>query len=102
MFAIWNYESCVFHGDYQKSKVYAALVLEAPVSDDAQQAEANYAYGISAFRLDQHQEALVSLKWLVNNTTTFMAQKPKYTMAYIHHLQELGYCCQRNSGAFKK
>ena len=77
-----------FTEDYQKSKAYAALVLEAPVLDDAQRAEANYAYGISAFRLDQYQEALVPLKWLVEHTTTFMGSEAKYTMAYIHYIQD--------------
>ena len=77
-----------FTEDYQKSKVYATLVLEASVLDDAQQAEANYAYGISAFRLEQYEEALVPLKWLVDHTTTFMGSEAKYTMAYIHFLQD--------------
>jgi len=77
-----------FTEDYQKSKVYAALVLEAPSLDDAQQAEANYACGISAFRLDQYEEALVPLKWLVDHTTTFMGSEAKYTMAYIHYVQD--------------
>ena len=77
-----------FIEDYQKSKVYAALVLEAPVLDDAQRAEANYAYGISAFRQDQYEEALVPLQWLVDHTTTFMGSEAKYTMAYIHYIQD--------------
>ena len=77
-----------FIEDYQKSKVYAVLVLEAPVLDDAQRAEANYAYGISAFRQDQYEEALVPLQWLVDHTTTFMGSEAKYTMAYINYIQD--------------
>ena len=77
-----------FTDDYQKSKMYAALVLEATELDDTQQAEANYAYGISAFRQEQYEEALIPLKWLVDNTTTFMGSEAKYTMAYIHYIQD--------------
>ncbi|MAD28971.1 MAG: hypothetical protein CMP00_04805 [Woeseiaceae bacterium] len=77
-----------FIEDYQKSKVYAALVLEAPALDNAQRAEANYAYGISAFRQEQYEEALVPLQWLVDHTTTFMGSEAKYTMAYIHYVQD--------------
>ena len=68
--------------------MYAALVLEATELDDTQQAEANYAYGISAFRQEQYEEALIPLKWLVDNTTTFMGSEAKYTMAYIHYIQD--------------
>ena len=77
-----------FIEDYQKSKVYAGLVLETPVLDDAQRAEANYACGISAFRQEQYEEALVPLQWLVDHTTTFMGSEAKYTMAYIHYIQD--------------
>ena len=77
-----------FTEDYQKSQIYAALVLEAPALDDTQQAEANYAYGISAFRQEQYEEAMTPLKWLVDHTTTFMGSEAKYTMAYIHYIQD--------------
>ena len=77
-----------FTEEYQKSKTYAAFVLESPSLDDNQQAEANYAQGISYFRLEQYESALVPLQWLVDHTTTFMGSEAKYTMAFIHYAQD--------------
>ena len=74
-----------FTKDYNKSKEYAALVLESSTLTDIQEAESNYAQGISAFKLKQYDDAQVSLQWLVDNTTTFMGSEAKYTMAFIHY-----------------
>jgi len=73
-----------FIEDYEKSKEYATRVLESSTLTDVQQAESNYAQGISAFKLKQYNDAQAPLQWLVDNTTTFMGSEAKYTMAFIH------------------
>ena len=74
-----------FTEDYDKSKEYATRVLESSTLTDIQEAESNYAQGISAFKLKQYDDAQVPLQWLVDNTTTFMGSEAKYTMAFIHY-----------------
>ena len=74
-----------FIEDYEKSKEYATRVLESSTLTDVQQAESNYAQGISAFKLKQYNDAQAPLQWLVDNTTTFMGSEAKYTMAFIHY-----------------
>ncbi|MDB4648669.1 tetratricopeptide repeat protein [Crocinitomicaceae bacterium] len=74
-----------FIEDYEKSKEYATRVLESSTLTDVQQAESNYAKGISAFKLKQYNDAQAPLQWLVDNTTTFMGSEAKYTKAFIHY-----------------
>ncbi|MEJ6506267.1 MAG: tetratricopeptide repeat protein [Crocinitomicaceae bacterium] len=80
--------SAYFMEDYLKSKQYAALVLESPALDNTQEAEANYALGISAYRLKIYTDAITPLRWLVGNTTTFMGSEAKYSLVYINFIEE--------------
>jgi tetratricopeptide (TPR) repeat protein len=77
-----------FTEGYEKSKVYASLVLESSTLTELQEAESNYASGISSFKLNQYNDAMIPLQWLVDHTTTFMGSEAKFTMAFMHYKLE--------------
>ncbi len=76
--------SAFFTEDYILCKDYASLVLESTSLSENLKPEVHYANGISLYRLNSLEEAVVSLEWLVQNTTTFMGSEAKYTLAQIH------------------
>lgn len=75
-----------FTENYSKSAVAAKAVLETAGITPPQRKDAHYAYGISKFQMNDFEEAVTSLEWLVKNTTSAMGAEAKYLLAKINFL----------------
>ncbi|MEY3048471.1 MAG: hypothetical protein RL365_509 [Bacteroidota bacterium] len=69
--------------NYQEAKNYAKQVREISGLNQPLKVEAEYAYGMSAFYLNNYSTAAHSLRWLVKNTGTIKGAEAKYTLAEI-------------------
>ncbi len=72
---------------YQKAVDYAKIVLESPNVTNSLRIEAEYARGMSNFKLGNYDLAKPSLDWLVKNTTTAMGAEAKFTIAELFFKQ---------------
>ena len=73
--------------DFNKSLSYAKLILETPSINTQQKLEGEYSNGMSLFKLNQFNDAIPSLEWLVKNTTTAIGSEAKYTLGEIYFKQ---------------
>ncbi len=73
--------------DFTKAAIYAKMVLETPSLTMPLKIEAEYARGMSNFKLANYVDAKTSLEWLVKNTTTAMGAEAKYTLADLYFKQ---------------
>lgn len=73
--------------DYNKSLSFAKFVLETPSINTQQKIEGEYSKGMSLYKLNQLNEAIPSLEWLVKNTTTAIGSEAKFTLAEIYFKQ---------------
>ena len=69
--------------EYQEANNYANQVRQIGGLTQNLKIEAEYAYGMSAYTLNQYNIASPSLRWLVKNTTTSKGSEAKYTLAEI-------------------
>ena len=69
--------------NYQEANNYAKQVREINGLNQPLKVEAEYAYGMSAFYLNNYSTAEPSLRWLVKNTGTIKGAEAKYTLAEI-------------------
>ncbi|MEY4128245.1 MAG: hypothetical protein RL737_2434 [Bacteroidota bacterium] len=69
--------------NYQEANNYAKQVREISGLNQPLKVEAEYAYGMSAFYLNNYSTAEPSLRWLVKNTGTIKGAEAKYTLAEI-------------------
>jgi len=75
--------------DYTKSAQTSRAVLETIGINNQQRTEAEYAKGISYYKLGKYELSLPSLEWLVKNTTTAMGSEAKFTLAEMYYKQSL-------------
>ena len=75
--------------NHEKSASAAKSILETTGINNQQRTEAEYAKGISNFKLSKFDIARPSLEWLVKNTTTAMGSEAKYTIAEIYYKEAL-------------
>lgn len=73
--------------DFNKALNFAKFVLETPSINTQQKVEGEYSKGMSLYKLNQLNEAIPSLEWLVKNTTTAIGSEAKFTLAEIHFKQ---------------
>ena len=69
--------------DYDHAQQYGAEVKNTMGISQNLKTEAEYAYGMSSYYLNQFTVAAPSLVWLVQNTTTVKGSEAKYTLADI-------------------
>lgn len=75
--------------NYAKSAQASKAVLETIGINNQQRTEAEYAKGISNYKLSNYELAKPSLEWLVKNTTTAMGSEAKFTLAEMYYKQAL-------------
>lgn len=73
--------------EWKNSAIYADKVLENHQLSNELKLEANYAKGMSNYRLNFYNDAKEALKWVVKNTTTVWAAESKYSLAEIEYKQ---------------
>jgi TolA-binding protein len=73
--------------DFNKALNFAKFVLETPSINTQQKVEGEYSKGMSLYKLNQLNEAIPSLEWLVKNTTTAIGSEAKFTLAEIYFKQ---------------
>lgn len=66
---------------------YAEKILTSSQLNGAIRLEAEYAKGMSLYRLNDYTGALVPLNWISKNTTTILGAEAKYTIAEIYFKQ---------------
>ena len=79
---------CSFLTDnFEKAALASKAVLETTSINNQQRTEAEYAKGISNYRLSKYDLAKPSLEWLVKNTTSAMGSEAKFTLAEMYYKQ---------------
>ena len=79
---------CSFLTDnFEKAALASKAVLETTSINNQQRTEAEYAKGISNYRLSKYELAKPSLEWLVKNTTSAMGSEAKFTLAEMYYKQ---------------
>jgi TolA-binding protein len=73
--------------DFNKALNFAKFVIETPSINTQQKVEGEYSKGMSLYKLNQFNEAIPSLEWLVKNTTTAIGSESKFTLAEIYFKQ---------------
>lgn len=68
---------------YPDAYEYATKVLQNTQINASIKLEAEFAKGISLFRMERYDEAKPTLEWIVKNTTTVFGAEAKYTLAEI-------------------
>ena len=71
--------------DFISSKDYAQQVKTSSGITQNIRLEAEYAYGISTYRLKEFEPSAPTLRWIVKNTTTVKAAEAKYALADIQY-----------------
>lgn len=73
--------------NWQNSALYATKVLSNSQVDGDIKLEAHYARAMSNYKLIHYNDAKPSLKWLVDNTTTYMGAEARYCLGDIAYKQ---------------
>ncbi|MFM9051296.1 MAG: tetratricopeptide repeat protein [Bacteroidota bacterium] len=71
--------------NWSSAAVYAKEVLASSQINNTLRLEAEYAKGISSYRMESYADAKTSLEWIVKNTTTVMAAEAKYTLCEMYY-----------------
>ena len=71
--------------NWSSAAVYAREVLASSQINNTIKLEAEYAKGMSSYRMESYGEAKPSLEWIVKNTTTVMAAEAKYTLCEMYY-----------------
>jgi tetratricopeptide (TPR) repeat protein len=74
--------------NWSNAAVNAKSVLGNSQVNNTIRLEAEYAYGMSQFYLNNFTEAKPSLEWIVKNTTTIQAAEAKYSLGEMYFKQE--------------
>lgn len=69
--------------EWASTTMAAKEILASNQLNNTLRLEAEYANGMAAYQLQNFEEAVPSLEWVVKNTTTVMAAESKYTLAEI-------------------
>lgn len=74
--------------NWSNAAVNAKAVLASSQINNTIRLEAEYAYGMSQFYLNNFTEAKPSLEWIVKNTTTVQGAEAKYSLCEMYFKQE--------------
>ena len=74
--------------NWTNAAVNAKAVLGSSQINNTIRLEAEYAYGMSQFYLNNFTEAKPSLEWIVKNTTTVQGAEAKYSLCEMYFKQE--------------
>jgi tetratricopeptide (TPR) repeat protein len=69
--------------EWASTALSAKEILASNQLNNTLQLEAEYAHGMATYQLQNFDDAVPSLEWVVKNTTTVMAAESKYTLAEI-------------------
>jgi tetratricopeptide (TPR) repeat protein len=71
--------------NWLEASTYAEKILKSSQINTGIRLEAEYAKGMSLYRLNDYNGALEPLTWISKNTTTIMGAEAKYTIAELYY-----------------